>query len=120
MVATSVSACIPTGSAGNLIGSDYKEKLDDLKENFRRAKKSFDLSLRLEIFKAIHGIGEHTASFLCLALALAAIELSTEWSSQLGFLRQELRACEHAHFKPGPGNECLEGTRLDIRADAMQ
>ena len=63
MATTSISVCVPTVFVGNLIGSDYKEKLDDFKENFERAKKSFDLSLRLEIFKAIHGIGEHTASF---------------------------------------------------------
>ena len=46
-------------STGNLIGSEYREKVDDLKAEFKKAKESFDLSVRLEIFKAIHGIGEY-------------------------------------------------------------
>ena len=45
--------------AGNLIGNEYQEKVNNLKTEFDKARKSFDLSLRLEIFKAIHGIGEY-------------------------------------------------------------
>ena len=55
MLSISVLIC----PAGNLIGSKYQEKVDDLKTEFEKARESFDLSLRLEIFKAIHGIGEH-------------------------------------------------------------
>ena len=53
-------------SAGNLIGNEYQEKVNDLKTEFEKAKESFDRSIRLEIFKAIRGIGEHTTFSLDL------------------------------------------------------
>ena len=52
--------------AGNLIGNEYQKKVDELNKEFKNAKESFDRSLRLKIFKAIHGIGEHTTFPLSL------------------------------------------------------
>ena len=43
---------------GNLFGDEYKTRLGELKIKFSRAKESFDRSIQLETFKAIHGIGE--------------------------------------------------------------
>ena len=37
-----------------------------METEFKKAKESFDRSIRLEIFKAIHGIGEHTTCSLDL------------------------------------------------------
>ena len=84
-----LSVCILICPVGNLIGDKYQEKVDDLKKESKKAMESFDRSLRLEIFKAIHGIGEHITS--SLDLDMASIEFLVEWSSQMGFLRQELR-----------------------------
>ena len=55
-------------TAGNLISirsNEYQEKVDEFNKKFKSAKESFDRSLRLEIFKAIYGIGEY-ATF-CLS-----------------------------------------------------
>ena len=43
---------------GNLFGDEYKTRLGELKIKFSRAKESFDRSIQLETFKAVHGIGE--------------------------------------------------------------
>lgn len=46
-----------TNHTGNLFGNEYREKLDGFKDEFGRARESFDRSIGLEMFKAIHGIG---------------------------------------------------------------
>jgi hypothetical protein len=42
---------------GNLFGNEYREKVDEFKEELAGAKESFDRSIGLEVFKVIHGIG---------------------------------------------------------------
>ncbi len=44
---------------GDLIGSEYREKINRLQKEFARAKKSFDRSVQLEIFVAVDGIGQY-------------------------------------------------------------
>ena len=56
-------------TAGNLISirsNEYQEKVDEFNKKFKSAKESFDRSLLLEIFKAIHGIGEYPTFSLSL------------------------------------------------------
>jgi hypothetical protein len=42
---------------GNLFRDEYKEKVDEFKAKLAIAKESFDRSIRLEVLKAINGIG---------------------------------------------------------------
>jgi hypothetical protein len=46
-----------TDYAENLFGNEYRKKVGDFKTELDRAKESFDRSIALEKFKAIHGIG---------------------------------------------------------------
>ncbi|KAF7799709.1 hypothetical protein EIP86_010951 [Pleurotus ostreatoroseus] len=82
-----------SGYIGNLFGDEYKTRLGELKIKFSRAKESFDRSIQLETFKAVHGIEE---------------------IAQLGALHEKLSECEDAHFKSGEENLCLDGTRVDL------
>ena len=43
---------------GNLFKNDYKLQVRLFKAEFDRAKESLEQSLRVEIFKAVNGIGE--------------------------------------------------------------
>ena len=45
------------GLVGNLFGVGYKNKIEGFKDEFNRARQAFDLSVRLDIFKAIDGMG---------------------------------------------------------------
>lgn len=87
----------------DLLWSNYPGKIRHFKEEFAKARTSFDFSIRVEIFKAVHTMRKHC---YCIGRCLL-LKQFTEQDMKF----ERLKPCNGAYFKSGEGNVCLPETR---------